>query len=65
MSEHEREEPPWTGGEEQEPRAGADVEYRRGNDSGCAVEPEENTDTDYRDSVNETLAGDPTKLGRP
>lgn len=65
MSEHEREEPAQTGSEEPGTHAGGDAETPGSEGSGCAVEYEERPDADYRDSVGETLAGDPTKLGKP
>lgn len=65
MSEQEREDSARTGSEESAERAGGDTQTRVSEESGCAVESEESPDTDYRDSVGETLAGDPTKLGKP
>lgn len=65
MSEHEIEDAAQAGVEESVERAGGDAQPQQIEDSGCTVGYEERPDTDYRDSVGETLAGDPTKLGKP
>lgn len=65
MNEHEREKLTQTGGEDQEERAGGDAQTKGGDDSGCATEYEERPGDASRGHTGETLAGDPTKLGKP